>query len=143
MEKYNVTRILVPLDETSSSKRGLVKAIFFARQCQATILGMHVIPIPTYGGYYGYKLNNSYRYDIKKIMANAKITCAKKGIDFKSKITYGDPGEEMINFAHNPKNRISLIVIGTRGNGITQEVFLGSTSNHLVHKSKVPVLIVR
>ena len=36
-----------------------------------------------------------------------------------------------------------LITGGARGIGGTKEAFLGSTSNAVMHKSKVPVLIVK
>ena len=143
MGTYDVRKILVPLDDTSSSKRGLTKAITFARQCHATIIGMNIIPIPIHGGFYGYKLYPSYKKSIQEMMDNVKVTCAKRGVDFKSKITYGESGEEIIEYAHNPKNHISLIVIGTRGHGVAREMFFGSTSNYIIHKSKIPVLVVR
>jgi len=36
-----------------------------------------------------------------------------------------------------------MIVMGSRGMGSAKGVFLGSTSNHVLHKSKIPVLIVK
>jgi nucleotide-binding universal stress UspA family protein len=33
--------------------------------------------------------------------------------------------------------------MGSRGMGKWKEVFLGSTSNYVVHKSKIPVLIIK
>jgi nucleotide-binding universal stress UspA family protein len=34
-------------------------------------------------------------------------------------------------------------VIGSRGMGAVKEIFLGSVSNYVLHKSKKPVLIVK
>jgi nucleotide-binding universal stress UspA family protein len=36
-----------------------------------------------------------------------------------------------------------MIVIGARGRSRAKEIFLGSVSNYVVHKSKLPVLIVK
>jgi nucleotide-binding universal stress UspA family protein len=36
-----------------------------------------------------------------------------------------------------------MIVMGTRGLSSAEESFLGSVSNHVVHKSKVPVLLIK
>ncbi|HUU48347.1 MAG TPA: universal stress protein, partial [Nitrosopumilaceae archaeon] len=33
--------------------------------------------------------------------------------------------------------------IGSRGMGSAKEIFLGSTSNYVLHKSKRPVMIVK
>ena len=41
------------------------------------------------------------------------------------------------------KYNFDMIVMGSRGIGSAKEVFLGSTSNHVLHKSKIPVLIVK
>ena len=41
----NVKKILVPLDGSKNSMRGLDEAIYLARQCHATITGLYVIPI--------------------------------------------------------------------------------------------------
>ena len=39
--------------------------------------------------------------------------------------------------------RADMIVIGARGLGAAKEKFLGSTSNYVMHKAKMPVLIVK
>ena len=74
-------------------------------------------------------------------MGTAKTGAAKKGIVFNSKITYGSPISEIISFAKDKK--YDLIVIGSRGMSSAKELFLGSTSNYVLHKSLVPVLIVK
>ena len=39
--------------------------------------------------------------------------------------------------------KIDLVVIGDRGMGAAKEIFLGSVSNYVLHKSKKPVLVVK
>jgi len=39
--------------------------------------------------------------------------------------------------------RFDLVVIGARGRGSLKEAFLGSVSNAIVHKCKIPVMIVK
>ena len=46
-------------------------------------------------------------------------------------------------FANNKKNGIDLVVIGARGRSSAKELFLGSVSNYVLHKSKKPVLVVK
>jgi len=65
----------------------------------------------------------------------------KAGAVFKYKTGGGNTGTEIVKFAKNGK--FDMIVIGARGLGGAKEVFLGSTSNYVIHKTKVPVLVVK
>jgi len=67
--------------------------------------------------------------------------CTKKNVEFLDVIEYGDEGGTIVSFAQ--KNNFDLIVIGSRGIGKLKEIFLGSTSNYVIHSSKIPVLIVK
>ena len=136
----NIKKILVPIDGSKNSMRGLDEAIYLARQCHAIITGLYVIPI--------YPRNFSdaimpYQIHLtksaKKFMESAKTKCAQKGIVFKSKIIFGSPTIEINEMAKG----FDIIVIGSRGMSSIKEAFLGSTSNYVLHKSKIPVLIVK
>ncbi len=137
--------ILVPLDGSKNSIRGLDHAILLARQSHGTISGFYVMKYPAVfvlhpTGFLGVNLTK----EAKKILGFAKVRAAKKGILFKGTSLKGaDPGFDIVQFAHNKKNKIDLIVIGTRGMGFAREIFLGSVSNYVIHKSKKPVLLVR
>ncbi len=45
MIKNRIKKILVPLDGSKNSFRGLDEAIIYARNCQATITGVYVTPL--------------------------------------------------------------------------------------------------
>ena len=79
--------------------------------------------------------------EAKKFMSDAKTRCAKKGIVFKSKVVFGSPTVEIQDLSKSGK--FDIIVIGSRGQGGIKEAFLGSVANAIVHKSKVPVLVVK
>ncbi|MCV0400434.1 MAG: universal stress protein [Nitrosopumilus sp.] len=137
-------RILVPLDGSKNSLRGLDMAIHLARQSQGTITALAVKTVP---GIYaihplGFLDFNSMK-EVKKLLADAKLRAAKKGIDLTGKAIAGDPGYDIARFANNSKNRIDLVVIGARGRSSAKEIFLGSVSNYVLHKSKKPVLVVK
>ena len=130
------------MDGSKNSMRGLDEAIYLARQCHAIITGLYVIPI------YPRNFTDAIMpYQIhltksaKKFMESAKTTCAQKGIVFKSKVVFGSPTVEIDEMARNKS--YDIIVIGSRGMGSIKEMFLGSTSNYVLHKSKIPVLIVK
>ena len=142
MIREKIKKILVPIDGSKNSLRGLKKAIFLARQCGATITGIFVLHIPGVTIFHPIRLPfEKERNEAKRIMALAKNQAAKNGIVFKHVIAYGDIGDEIVEFGHRKK--FDLTVIGSRGLGAAKEIFLGSVSNYVMHKSKAPVLIVK
>lgn len=59
----------------------------------------------------------------------------------RSTILTGRPAQTIIEYSL--KNGVDLIVIGSRGHTAIDELFLGSTSHHVVQHSQIPVLIVK
>ena len=72
-----------------------------------------------------------------------KILVPLDGSKYSEKAKAGDPGYDIARFANNKNNGIDLVVIGARGRSSAKEIFLGSVSNYVLHKSKKPVLIVK
>ena len=138
----DIKKILVPMDGSKNSMRGLDEAIYLARQCNAIITGLYVIPLakPVTDSQISY-LEKYLLNNASKFMSKAKIRAAQNGILFDDDIIYGDEGPKIINYANNKS--YDIIVIGSRGMGSIKETFLGSTSNYVLHKSKIPVLIVK
>jgi nucleotide-binding universal stress UspA family protein len=142
MIKTKISKILVPLDGSRNSSIGLDKAIYIARQCGATITGIHVVSIyPQHLGDLVTPLKAKLLQDAVKFMEKAKVVCAQNGIVFHHKILYGEAKLEIIDFVK--QNKYDLIVMGSRGLGGVKEALLGSVSNAIVHKSHVPVLVVK
>ena len=147
-----IRKILVPLDGSRNSYRGLDEAISLVKQCtrwissgkMASIIGIYVKDMP---GIYALhpigSISSAVGKEGKRIIAQARTKCAKKGITFHGKILGGDPPYDIVRFAHNKRNGISMIVIGARGRGTLKGIFLGSVSNYVIHKSKIPVLVVK
>ena len=137
-------KILVPIDGSKNSIRGLDMAIHIARQSHGTITALTVKSVP---GIYAIHpigfLDFSSMTEVKKFLDSAKLRAAKKGIQLTGKALAGDPGFDIARFANNKKNKIDLVVIGARGRGSAKEIFLGSVSNYVLHKVKKPVLIVK
>jgi len=137
-------KILAPLDGSKNSIRGLDMAIHIARQSQGTITALAVKSVP---GIYAIHplgfLDFNSTAEVKKILSDAKLRAAKKGVQLTGKAIAGDPGYDIARFANNSKNKIDLVVIGARGRSSAKEIFLGSVSNYVLHKSKKPVLVVK
>ncbi len=145
MVSTKIKKILVPLDGSKNSIRGLDKAISFAKACHSTITALYVKSVPPIYALHplGFMSLNQVK-EAKKFLISAKTRAAKKGILLTHKIIVaGDPGFDIVRFAHNKKNKVDMIVIGSRGRSKAKEVFLGSVSNYVLHKSKLPLLVVK
>lgn len=68
----------------------------------------------------------------------AKIS-AKYGIKTKDKIIIGNIHEEITRTANQEK--ASLIIMGSHGHGFTNDLMLGSTTEHVLRYTKIPLLI--
>lgn len=137
-----IKNILVPLDGSKNSIRALKNAIVLAKQNDATITGLFVIQsFPTEIGLMKTMLGKALSKHYKHFMSIAKTMCTKKGIKFLDVVEFGEEGQTIVSFADH--NNFDLIVIGSRGMGKLGEVFLGSTSNYVMHSSKIPVMIIK
>lgn len=137
-----IKKILVALDGSKNSIRELSNAIQLAKQTGASITEISVIPVfPTEIGLVITMIGKTLNKHYKHFMQIAKAMCTRKDVEFLDVVKYGEEGRTIVPFAQ--KNNFDLIVIGSRGVGKVRELFLGSTSNYVVHSSKIPVLIVK
>ncbi|VDK32724.1 unnamed protein product [Dibothriocephalus latus] len=89
-------------------------------------------------------LNEHLQTDIKlgrKLLEKFSQMC--KEVDLKHKVTVhvdDKPGDAVIKVAQQYK--ANLIIMGSRGINKVRRTFLGSTSDHVLHHSAVPVLLV-
>ena len=143
MIKKKISKILVPLDGSKNSKRGLETAITLARECKAIITGVYSIYSPPHSEFKGVgSVEESLNKEVKKFMEEAKLLAAQNGIVFKEKLIRGDIGYNIIKIAHG-KEKFDMIVMGSRGRSAAKEIFFGSVSNYVIHTSKIPVVIVK
>jgi len=114
-----------------------------ARNCDATITGIHSIHAPPHSEFRGVgSVEEAYNINMKKFIEQAKTLAAKNGIVFTDKIVQGEIGYNIIKMAHG-RSKFDMIVIGSRGRSSTKEMFFGSVSNYVIHTSKIPVVIVK
>ncbi len=139
-----IDKILVPIDGSKNSIRGLEMAISIGVNSGAVITGVYSLGIIPHSEFQvGDSIERGLNKEIKKTMKEAATLTTQKGIKFRERIMRGDPGYNIIKLAHDKKENYDLIVIGSRGRGTIKELFLGSVSNYVVHASKIPVLIVK
>jgi len=137
---------MVCLDGSKDSIRALRTAILFARQSDATIVGVHSnISQGSPRSFSNPKIKEEkWSKRTKQIMGFAKDKCRIRRVKFEGIVIAGyNAGNDLAKFANNKKNRIEQVVIGSQGTGYPKGTFFGSVSNFVVHKAKIPVTIVK
>lgn len=139
-------RIMVCLDGSKHSLRGLDAAILFAKQSDAIIIGVH--SDTSFSAFSAVRApilpEEKWTNEVQGIIHVAQKKAEKSKIKFEGVVIGGHiSGIDLTTFANNPANKIDQIVIGSRGMGFPKEMFLGSTSNFVLHKAKAPVTIVK
>lgn len=135
-----IRKILVPLDGSKNSERGLSKAVYIAKEHEATldfVYVMHKSPRKEKSA----RKEKSMRSEIPTFMVKAEMLAKKNGIPSTSRVLTGDSGHEIVEFADT--RNIDLIVIGARGLSGFKKIFLGSVSSYVMQKAKTAVMLVK
>jgi len=147
-------RILVPIDGSPPSRRGLEEAIMLAKDQRARIGLLHVVDesivTRTFDGTtympagYVDEFMKSLTSGGKKLLARAeaKVRARRVKVDSALSETVGRRVADVI-VAQAKKWRADVIVLGTHGRGGLSRVVLGSDAELVVRESPVPVLLVR
>lgn len=144
-----IDKILWACDNSQDSMHALLYAEYFAKNLNAEIVGLYVIP-----DYYEVPVLEDFPTEELDLLAEwIKETESKesdrlsgiadkaneKGISFSSRITQGAPHTEIIKTAEEIK--ADLIVIG-KGRADNKAI-LGATALKILRRSPVPVLIAK
>jgi nucleotide-binding universal stress UspA family protein len=142
----DITRILVPLDFSTNSRRALDYAHGLALKFDAALHLVHVCETPTvmmpgmdaYAIAYGdwsQRLGEEAEKELLKItpaLGDAKVT---------TEVLFGRPASAIVEAAAT--NKADLIVMGTHGHGAVMHALVGNVAERVVRTASCPVLTVR
>lgn len=134
-------KILVPIDGSRQSLKALDSAIRLAQDSGAELTLFHAIPHIDAGGPRTRLLDNQIVTQGNDILKKAATYARKKKIQVKTKTARGSPAFATIKFAKS--GNFDHIVMSTTGAGSAKGEMLGSVSNYILHKSKIPVYLVK
>lgn len=137
-----IQRILVPIDGSQNAIRGLERAISIAQPAGAEITGLYVIHVPAAAAIHVTPQQRKKEISFAESVIGGALSRAKRAkVNFRAKTETGNPADKITQVAKS--GRYDLIVIGSRGRGKGKEMFLGSVSNHVLHRANVPVMVVK
>jgi nucleotide-binding universal stress UspA family protein len=137
-----INKILVPVDGSENSEKGLRYACELASKVGATITVLHIVTIPYTGEsavFHIEPLEDAGKMILERAKKLLKEKCA--GAHFVLKEGSGNPGHEIVKFAE--EENISLIVMSAKGHSALAHLLLGSVSDMVSKHAPCPILIVK
>lgn len=144
-----IQRILVPLDGSGPSQRGLQEAVALARALGAQLVLLHVVddfprhlelaPAPAYR-----EALQRLRRRGEALLDEAREQAASAGVGAEAllqEIGAQTVGDAIVQQAR--ASRCELIVMGTHGRRGLQRLAMGSDAELVLRTSPVPVLLLR
>ena len=143
-------RILVPIDGSPTSTRGLDEAIRLAKLTGATLRLVHVLDELDFAT--GFETGATYTYDVlpmlkktgESILMNgaARVVAAGVTVDKLLMECFALRTSEVV-IAQAQTWKADLIVLGTHGRRGIGRLLMGSDAEQIVRGATVPVLLVR
>jgi len=122
----NIKKILIAYDGSDKANHALQMGAFFAAKLEVptTIVTIHD--------------NEQMR---KKFLREASTYLQPYSVDSETVGLSGSPENEIADFAH--QNDIDLIMMGAFGHSRIREAILGSTTEQVMRKSKIPIVLCK
>lgn len=135
-------RVLVATDGSPSADAALAFAIDLCRACGATLHVISVTPPPAPRvGWTSRAPEVDAPLGPENIALAAAETAEQAGVASRAHVEHGDPAKVIARVSS--EHRADLIVAGSRGHGPITGALLGSVSQGVLQRARVPVTIVR
>jgi nucleotide-binding universal stress UspA family protein len=137
------TNILCPIDFSEDSERALAAALALARSTSGHVTIVTVVdPLLSAGAAAAGvddALNEQTQQELQTLLGRAAPALASSS-PAAIAVRVGTPAEEILSQAED--SNADVIVMGMRGVGGTEKLLLGSTSEKVLARAAVPVLVV-
>ena len=142
-------RILVPVDGSKTSKRGLEEAIKLSKALGSALRLVHIVDdsalaMNPEAGIAAAPLVADFAEGGREILEEARALAAAQGAQVEIALHENFTGRVADLIVDESKQwRAELIVMGTHGRRGIRHAVLGSDAEAVVHAAEVPVLLVR
>jgi nucleotide-binding universal stress UspA family protein len=143
---FELKRILVPVDFSAGSRKALRYAVAFARQFNARLSLLYVMPVNYFvGSEFGpvdFPLPEAeLRRNSEKQLAALAAQDVAGAVAVETRVRQGQPVQEIVE--HAREGEVSLIILSTHGRTGLRHVLMGSVAENVVRYAPCPVLVVR
>ena len=148
-----IRKILVAYDGSAQSKEALDWAIDLSLMTKAQVMVVKVIEMMSLremtdlyeGGAHAdllvAKIEELQKADQKLLEEAIAAVGQRKGVAITTALLHGNVAAAIIEFSK--ENDVDLIVVGTKGHGVLEDLLMGSVTRNLVSLSRIPVLVVK
>jgi len=143
-----VKKILAPIDRSKYREKIIAYAISLGKAWGAEITAVHVIDpgrgVP--GGRVKEKELEREEMAIRpaeELLNEVDLQAKKESISIKKEVIEESDSVGKAIFDYATKNNMDVIVIGTMGMSVVEEIFLGSVANDVIHHAHCPVFAIR
>lgn len=144
----SVKKILMPIDRSEYNRKIVAYAISLSKAWGAEITAIHVIDVGHGVGYGRNEATKRVRIQEAKrpaedLLNQIELLAKKKGVKIKKDVIKENDtvGKAIIDYAK--KNKIDVILIGTKGMTAVEEYFFGSVAKEVIHHAHCPVFAIR
>jgi nucleotide-binding universal stress UspA family protein len=141
-------RILVPVDGSDISKRGLQEAVKLSKEVGAQLRLVHIVDdsalaLNPEAGIAAAPLVEDFAEGGKEILMEARTLAVSQGVDAETVLHENFTGRVADLIVDEARKwRADLIVMGTHATGGIRHAVLGSDAEAVLHGAEVPVLLV-
>jgi nucleotide-binding universal stress UspA family protein len=139
-------KALIPIDGSKTSERAVKHVIALMKGREA--MEVHLVNVQESADAPEVK-RFMKEADVKRMqldhgaaaLRGAKRMLERAGVEYKEHVLIGDPAEEITALAK--RGRFDKIVMGTHGRGTLAGMLMGSVATKVLHRSSVPVTLVK
>ncbi|WP_336337640.1 universal stress protein [Haloarcula brevis] len=143
--------ILVPTDGSETAENAVDQAIDIASKYGATVHALYVVDVDATSYSLGTEQVDRIRQghldemtEVKEAADKAtgyvRDRAAEHGIEVEEHVTAGEPARAIRKFVED--NDIDLVVMGSHGRSGLKRVILGSVTEKVLRRTRLPVLVV-
>ncbi|MCC6299879.1 MAG: universal stress protein [Anaerolineales bacterium] len=140
-----IKKILLPTDGSDHAAKTVSYAIDLAKLLNAGVEVMYAYQSSTVLRKRAAAMMEEYRLaleeDAKEIVGDVAEKLKAAGLTVSAVVVEGPAAESILRAADDSKP--DLIVMGSRGGGGFADMLIGGVTAHVVHYSKIPVLVVK
>jgi manganese transport protein len=132
-------RIGVAVEFGGGDDNVLAQAAALARAHEAQLVAVHVVE-GLGAEYYGAQADDQESRADRTRMQQLVEHLRRKDLQADGVLGFGDPAQELVRIAQ--EQHLDLLVLGTHGHRLLADLALGQTVSPVLHRLKIPVLVV-